>query len=262
MTKRILLAITGFGLITLATGWGPTSGASRSTVRGGLARARALRAAADDSSPHPEAPQNTEAVAADDDMQKEWDSVQLSQFNNELYAHLGKRSDYETSELYSSLKRRVDVDDPLYSELSARREMLESNPASLPTADQTPGEVIETVLRALRDVDWPHPAHGIEVLRNYSGIASILGDEKKEEVTAQMLLEYFEESRYRILLEWVSIQYLKKLELSLDRKRALQQIRLKSATGESIPVTFQLSKYMRPEGEVWLSDQLLVKTAR
>ena len=77
-----------------------------------------------------------------------------------------------------------------------------------------------------------------------------------------MLLEYFEESRYRILLEWVSIQYLKKLELSLDRKRALQQIRLKSATGESIPVTFQLSKYRRPEGEVWLIDQLLVKTAR
>jgi len=77
-----------------------------------------------------------------------------------------------------------------------------------------------------------------------------------------MLLEYFEQTKYSILLEWVSIQYLKKLELSLDRKRALQQIRLTSGTGDSVPVTFQLSKYERPEGEVWLIDQLLVKTAR
>jgi hypothetical protein len=128
MTPRLVLALTGFGCITLATGWGPTCGAPRSTVRGGLARARALRAAADDSSPHPEAPQNTEAVAADDDMQKEWDSVQLSQFNNELYAHLGKRSDYETYELYSSLKRRVDVDDPLYSSSLRASVTLQSGP--------------------------------------------------------------------------------------------------------------------------------------
>ena len=192
-------------------------------------------------------------------MQKALQSLQLQEFNNELYEHLGKRPDYETSELYSSLRKRVDVDDPLYSELEARRERLASDPASWPTPEQTPGEVIELVLRALRDVDWPTPVHGIEVLRNFSGAASILGDDEAE-VTAQMLLEYFEQSKYSILLEWVSIQYLKKLELSLDGKRALQQIRLTSGAGASVPVTFQLSKYERAEGSVWLIDQLLVKT--
>ena len=90
----------------------------------------------------------------------------------------------------------------------------------------------------------------------------------------------------------VSIQYLKKLEISLDKKRALQQIRLTNQEGEVVPVTFQLRKHAQgntevrvvgllrvaPHGmvlivtswldtsfarcarQVWLIDQLLVKT--
>ena len=44
------------------------------------------------------------------------------------------------------------------------------------------------------------------------------------------------------------------------KKRALQQIRLTSSAGESVPVTFQLSKHKQGNTEVWLVDQLLVKT--
>ena len=46
-----------------------------------------------------------------------------------------------------------------------------------------------------------------------------------------MLLEYFASSKYSILLDWVSITYLRKLDVSIDKKRALQQIRLTSAAG-------------------------------
>lgn len=74
------------------------------------------------------------------------------------------------------------------------------------------------------------------------------------------LLEYFASSKYTILLDWVSIQYLRKLELSLDKKRALQRLKLTSSAGESVPVTFQLSKHETAQGSVWLIDQLLVKT--
>jgi len=119
--------------------------------------------------------------------------------------------------------------------------------------------VIELVLRALRDVDWPRPGHGAEMLMKYSGPASILGDDGTA-VTAEMLLEYFASSKYAILLDWVSIQYLRKLELSLDKKRALQRLKLTSSAGESVPVTFQLSIHATPQGNVWLIDQLLVKT--
>jgi len=108
-------------------------------------------------------------------------------------------------------------------------------------------------------VDWPRENHGAELLRNYSGPASILGDDRPD-VTAQMLVEYFASSKYSILLEWVSIHYLRKLDISLDKRRALQQLRLTSSTGESVPVTFQLSRHPTAEGEVWLIDQLLVKS--
>jgi len=246
MAHRIVaLIIAG---LALATCWTPSCPPARPGVR----RSRVPLAQAD------------EPASDLDEASKEFNELAKDQFTTELYSHLQKRPDFETSELYSSLRKRVDVDDPIYNELKDRRDMLEKNPSSLPSTEQTPGEVIELVLRALRDVDWPHPAHGIEVLRNYSGTGSVLGAPPSSggstEVTAQLLLEYFETTKYSILLEWVSIQYLKKLDLSVDRKRALQQIRLTSGAGDSVPVTFQLSKYQRPEGEVWLIDQLLVKT--
>jgi len=184
------------------------------------------------------------------------EQLELNEFTKGLYDHLNKRPEYETSEFYSVLRKRQDVDDPLYSELEARREMLSNAP--LPNEEQTPGEVIELVLRALRDVDWPRDGHGVEVLRNYSGPASILGDEA--EVTAEMLLEYFLSSKYSILLDWVAIQYKRSLDLNVDKTRALQQLRLTSSKGDTVPVTFQLSKHQTKQGTVWLIDQLLVKS--
>lgn len=210
-----------------------------------------MMAQADEDSPQP------------GDLEKELASaLETREFNRDLYEHLGKRPEYETSELYAALRKRQDVDDPLYSELAKRRATGADTPN--PNTEQTPGEVIELVLRALRDVDWPTEGHGIEVLRQYSGPASILGEEdKRPEITPKMLIEYFASSKYSILLDWVQITYLRKLELSLDRKRALQQIRLTSRDGVSVPVTFQLSKHANPDGSdelVWLIDQLLVKS--
>ena len=191
--------------------------------------------------------ESADASSLDDELQK----MQLAKFNSELYSHLSKRPEYETTEMYSSLRKRTDVDDPLYNELKQRREMLASAP--MPSTTQTPGEVIELVLRALRDVDWPRENHGAELLRTYSGPKSILGDGRPD-VTAQMLVDYFASSKYSILLDWVSIHYLRKLDISLDKKRALQQLRLTSSTGESVPVTFQLSKHSSPDGDGEVRD--------
>ena len=203
-------------------------------------------------------PDDVPSSMDDDSLTKELNAqLELSDFNKGLYEHLNRRPEYETSEMYSALRKRQDVDDPLYSELEARREMLSNAP--LPNEEQTPGEVIELVLRALRDVDWPRPSHGVEVLRNYSGPASMLGDDRPD-VTKEMLIDYFASSKYSILLDWVSIQYKRKLDLSMDKKRALQQLRLTSAAGESVPITFQLSKHNTEQGSVWLIDQLLVKS--
>ena len=221
--------------------------------------APAPRMSADSLSPEDSPDFSDDALAKDfsSTLSSKAESGELEDFNNELYAHLNKRPEYETSELYSALRKRQDVDDPLYSELQARRESNEETP--LPNEDQTPGEVIELVLRALRDVDWPREGHGVEVLQTYSGPASILGEDRPD-VTAQMLLDYFGASKYSILLNWVAITYTRKLELSLDKKRALQRLRLTSSEGDKTEVTFQLSKHQTEQGLVWLIDQLLVKS--
>ena len=78
----------------------------------------------------------------------------LSEFTDELYAHLSKRPEYSTSEFYKGIKSRVDVDDPMYSELEQRREMLTN--ASLPDPTLGPNDVIDYVLRALQDAN-PSP---------------------------------------------------------------------------------------------------------
>jgi hypothetical protein len=182
----------------------------------------------------------------------------LSAFTDELYAHLSKRPEYSTSEFYKGIKSRVDVDDPMYSELEERREMLTK--ASLPDPTLGPNDVIDYVLRALQDVDYPYEGHGVEVLMNCSGSGSSINTEQSK-VSPEMLYEYFETSKYRILLEWSSIQYLGKLEMSLDNKRGLQRVKMKAPSGVSVPVTFQLSKCETEAGSVWLIDQFLVKSA-
>lgn len=188
-------------------------------------------------------------------MVKELQERGVKDFNNELYKHLSRRPEYEAKEMYSSLSKRIDVDDPLYDELQKCRKLISESVA--PNPDLTASEIIEIVLRALRDVDFPSPAHGVEVLTNCSSPASIIGSGVPQgDLTSTILLDYFRTSKYKILLEWVSISYIRKIEFSLDKKRALQQIKLKNSEGIIVPVTIQMSK----TGELWLIDQLLVKT--
>lgn len=182
----------------------------------------------------------------------------LSEFTDELYAHLSKRPEYSTSEFYKGIKSRVDVDDPMYSELEQRREMLTN--ASLPDPTLGPNDVIDYVLRALQDVNYPYEGHGVEVLMNCSGSGSSIHT-KQSKVSPEQLYEYFETSKYRILLQWSSIQYLGKLEMSLNNKRGLQRVKMSAPSGVSVPVTFQLSKYETEAGMCWLIDQFLVKSA-
>ena len=45
-----------------------------------------------------------------------------------------------------------------------------------------------------------------------------------------------------MLLDWVSVSYPKKLELSIDKKKALQQCLLRGRSGEAVPVPFTLAR--------------------
>jgi hypothetical protein len=231
--KKPVLIITTAVLATPAAGWSLVAMQPRGRVA--AVHVHAQRPARSSHSLYMQQDVNPDSPDDDCDLDAQFNAAQTQEFNKELYAHLSKRPEYENSQVYASLRKRQDVDDPIYSELQARREMLSNTPR--PNENQTPGEVIELVLRALRDVDWPRPGHGVDVLRNYSGPASILGpnaelEKGQPEVTSKLLIEYFAESKYSILLDWVSISYTHKLDLSFDKKRALQRLRLASASGE------------------------------
>lgn len=204
----------------------------------------------------------------DDEFSRElYEQLKTQAFTDDLYQHLSQRPEYETAELYKGLRARQDVSDPIYNELERRREMLAD--VSMPTEAQTPGEVIELVLRALRDVDFPREGHGVEVLRKYSSTRSSIAAEKQlssEQACGQppplpmfihrnvlhpnsahahtykrvspethlrqhghnipcaprrgmrQVFDYLQNSKYRVLLDWVSINYYRKLDLSMDRR--------------------------------------------
>ncbi|EOD21603.1 hypothetical protein EMIHUDRAFT_117065 [Emiliania huxleyi CCMP1516] len=170
-------------------------------------RSRASTLCADGSAPGTDggegaAPKDSAAAEEDSLARDLAEEIGTREFTSELYAHLQRRPDYETSELYKALRNRIDVVDPIYSNL----EEAKGREAAVPTPGQTPGEIIDLV-------------------------------------TAPMLLGYFQDSKYAVLLDWVSVSYPKKLELSIDKKKALQQCLLRGRSGEAVPVTFQFTKH-------------------
>lgn len=175
--------------------------------------------------------------------------------NSELYRSLSQRPEYEDKEMYNGLRKRVDVnDDALMSSLEANKDRLKGS-AQEPDPNSTPNEVVELVLMALRE---RKDASGVELLMKFSGPGCSIG--QGTIISAQDLREYFTQTQYSILLDWVSKHYPKKLELSMDKRKAWQQIRLKSREGDWVPVSFQLTKYEKEAGEVWLIQQVMVKS--
>jgi len=220
--KKLLRLTLALLTLSVALGWAPPH-----FVRCGAARRRAARAAvrAADSSPPGEEPTEDSSQIYED--LRKWEgpggsarSEEMEGFNKGLYDHLNNRPEYETAKMYDSLKARIDVDDPLKEEFARNRERIENNTG--PAPDQTPGEVIDAVLLALQDVDFPTENHGVELLKKYTGDGSQLADEQN--VTPEILRRYFESTKYGILISWVAVQYLKKIEISLDGQRASQEV--------------------------------------
>merc|ERR1719446_768428 len=181
-------------------------------------------------------------------------NLKTKEFSDDLYRHLASRKDVEGTQLYTELRKRVDVETPgITSELKKR--LIDPTPQPQYTA----GEVIETVLMALRSgQDDDNDFNGCNVLSKFSGPGCMIGGEG---VTPEKLCEYFAGSSYSILLKWTQLHYTRKLEVSMDKKRALQALRLKSPAGEWVPVTFQLSTHETVQGECWLIQSVLVQAS-
>jgi len=188
------------------------------------------------------------------DLYDEITSREVKSFNDELYRHLAMRDEYQDKELEKALAQRVDVDNPLTARFEENKVGARK---TSPDPLLTPTEVIDLVLLALREKREVGDSSGTAILQRFMGPGSSI--HTGTGVSSTMLEEYFAETQYAILLDWVSVQYTRKLEVSLDKRRARQQLRLKNAAGVWVPVAFQLAKHDMPVGSVWLIEQMMVK---
>lgn len=178
----------------------------------------------------------------------------LSEFNAGLYEHLRRRPEFANRELYNELSSRVNVSEQVFN---SWRDQVNATTRLEPEAGQTPGEVVSLVLRALQDCDYPRDGHGIEVLQAFSSDVCIASSSK---ISSEMLYRYVKGSKFRILLDWVNVLYSKKLETSLEGRRAYQELRLKSGTsGKWESVNFMLGN--SAEDGLWRIEHIRVKGA-
>jgi len=178
------------------------------------------------------------------------DTGGLDSFNSELYDHLKRRPEFTDRVLYNQLSTRVNVEENVFN---SWREQVDSATKLEPTEGQTPGEVIQLVLKALQDCDYPYEGHGVEVLQKFSSDACIASPNK---INAEMLYRYLQDSKFKVLLEWVNLIYSKKLDTSLDDQRAYQELRLKSGSDKEWKVcNFMLAQ----KNGVWLIEHIRVR---
>ena len=63
-------------------------------------------------------------------------------------------------------------------------------------------------------------------------ISRVHDGERRAVASATIYLHFYAGSSYSILLNWTQLHYTRKLEVSLDKKRAFQALRLKNPLGE------------------------------
>ena len=134
-------------------------------------------------------------------------------------------------------------------------------PEKVPDPELTAGEVVQTVLSALKNNNLPASNRGIEVLFGYSSPGSaVMSAVKDEGMTAEEYAEFLEDSEYKVLFEHEDV-VIDKGEYSFDRKKAFYTARLRIGPGalDLVSVNFILSTQGNEEDDCWLVDSMLIR---
>ena len=178
--------------------------------------------------------------------------------NKDLYASLKERV-LESPSAFQKLTTAANDEDDDFSELATPGNVDDKSytpPETVPDAELTAGEVVTTVLEALRHNDVPTMNKGIEILFAYSSSANILADPLRAPTVDEYSDMLKSSSDSKILLNHREVIF-DKADYSQDRKRAFITVRLKDAEGTWTGVNFILS--IRTDDQCWLIDSHLVK---
>jgi len=135
-------------------------------------------------------------------------------------------------------------------------------PETVPDSSLTAGEVVTTVLDALRNNDTPRNDRGIEVLFGYSSPGSIISQAVEDEgMTPSEYGEFLkEDNEYHVLFEHTEV-IIDKGDYSFDQKKSFFTARLRIGDGpmDFTGVNFILSTSGNEEDDCWLVDSLLIR---
>lgn len=135
-------------------------------------------------------------------------------------------------------------------------------PQTVPDSSLTAGEVVTTVLDALRHNDIPTKNRGIEVLFGYSSPGSIISQAIEiEGMTPSEYGEFLkEDNEYQVLFEHTEV-IIDKGDYSFDKKKSFFTARLRIGDGplDFTGVNFILSTSGNDEDDCWLVDSMLIR---
>jgi len=115
---------------------------------------------------------------------------------------------------------------------------------------ETPAQVVDKVVRALRKPDDPYPLHGSEVAIRYCSPTN-----RASQLSPAAFSQYLREPWYRIMTEWDEIEIEDEYDAEIDGSTASQDVLIKRDDDDSWTiVNWQLSKY---NGR-WLTDSLTI----
>jgi len=123
-------------------------------------------------------------------------------------------------------------------------------PSFAPRGDESPGEVVLKVMRAVRQRDEPYRFHGCEVAMRYCSPTN-----KASRLSPQAFAQYLDEPWYRVLTEWDSIELDDEPEVSDDGTSVRQEVLVRREGDETWTiVAWELSNHFGR----WLTDSLSI----
>lgn len=133
-------------------------------------------------------------------------------------------------------------------------------PGRVPDSGMTAGEVVTTVLAALRNCDDPKPDHGIEILFGFSSELSQIAElSEREALTPLEYREFLSSSEEnRVLFDHEEV-FIDKATYSSDKLRAYYTARLSTVGSPSVLAQFTLSTTGTDDEDCWLIDSMKIR---
>lgn len=219
---------------------------------------------------------------SDSDLDKDEDTEEINIPDDAVksFADFDETADDVTitnEEVYSALKERVlesagsfidlvgtadEGDDETDDDEDAKDKKIYVTPETVPDSSLTAGEVVTTILDALRNNDTPTNNRGIEVLFGYSSAGSIISQAVEDEgMTPSEYGDFLkEDDEYKVLFDHSEV-IIDKGDYSFNKKKAFFTARLRTGDGpqDFTGVNFILSTSGDEEDDCWLVDSMLIR---